>query len=272
MTTPSIGASASSSPSLGTGTPRSSGVASVPVSPASGGAGPALGVGVGRRVRIGERRRLEVARQPRCTPAPPAVEDRVVDLPVVTPAGEDRGPGAPDLLAVADVDQRSGHGRSPTAAPRSTASLAARNARPKPDRLAQQPAPVDLGAERLADDGGIGHRSLRSAAGGGLGQHASGLVAPDLADVLLVLEDDAERLVDQLRCQLASPRATGAPPPSRASRRCPAPWSGRPRAGDGRSRRPRARGAPAPRGPARARSRTPSARSGSRSSGTGSGA
>ena len=40
------------------------------------------------------------------TLAPPAVEDRVVDLPVVPPTNEHRLAGRPDLLTVGDLDER----------------------------------------------------------------------------------------------------------------------------------------------------------------------
>jgi hypothetical protein len=50
---------------------------------------------------------------------------------------------------------------------------------------------------------GRGHGSGRwLAPRGDLGQHASRLLAADLADVLLVLEHHAERLVDQCRLEL----------------------------------------------------------------------
>ena len=82
------------------------------------------------------------------------------------------------------------------------------------------------------------------AARGDLGQHPRGLLAADLADVLLVLEDDAERLVDELRASSsrgAERQQRGRPVERLGDAR--APWSGRPRAADGRSRRPRGPGA-----------------------------
>src|SRR5687768_3194474 len=44
-----------------------------------------------------------------------------------------------------------------------------------------------------------------SAPRGYLGQHPGRLFAPDVADVLLVLEDDPERLIDEVRLELARP-------------------------------------------------------------------
>ena len=42
--------------------------------------------------------------------APPAVEDRVVDRPVVAPTNEDCLAGGPHLLAVGDLDERQAAG------------------------------------------------------------------------------------------------------------------------------------------------------------------
>ncbi len=110
---------------------------------------------VGRGVLARQRRRSEVARQPRTAPAPPAIEGGVIGRPVVAPPDEDRGAGRADLLAVGDVDQGQGTGevhrrtevdRQPSRPERAS----------EPDRLAEQPPAVDLGSERGADDRGIG--------------------------------------------------------------------------------------------------------------------
>ena len=196
-------------------------------------------------------------REPR---APLAVERGVVDGSS-RPAGGRRRPRRPRGPARDRRCRRASGARAKSiAAPRSIDRPAARSARPNPTASEQAPA-VDLGAVGARAMAGVGHGVLprRSAAArAGLAQVAAGAVAADLADVLLVLEDDAERLVDELGRQLAGTQ--------RQQRRRPverlgdprAPWSGRPRAGDGRTRRPRARAAPAPPARGRGRSRTPS--------------
>jgi hypothetical protein len=105
--------------------------------------------------------------------------------------------------------------------------------------------------------------ALPSAAGGGLGEIAPRPLAANVADVLLVLEDDAERLVDELRRELArAQRQEGGGPVERL--------------GDPRDLGQVGLAKPVDEGDDLAGeafgSRTPSARSGSRSSGRGSGA
>src|SRR3954464_6947973 len=98
-----------------------------------------------------------------------------------------------------------------TEAPRSVGSPAARSARPKPTDSASSRRPSTSGphgARTIA--GSFGSRGnvmavLRRGPGPRLGQIGPGGLAPDPADVLLVLEDDAEGLVDDLAGQL--PRA-----------------------------------------------------------------
>ena len=74
---------------------------------------------------------------------------------------------------------------------------------------------------------------------------------PDGPDVLLVLEQHAEGLVDELGRQAVACRAPGARRPSRASRRRPGPSSARSPAAAGRRRRSRSRAARACPGRAR---------------------
>src|SRR5262249_47052104 len=95
-----------------------------------------------------------------------------------------------------------------TAAPRSVGRPAARRARPKPALSARSRRPSTSGPHGAAPiAGSFGSRGIvivgRSAAGGGLLEIRPRGVAADAADVLLVLEDDAERLVDDLAGQLA---------------------------------------------------------------------
>ena len=203
--------------------PRSSGSLAARSSPASGGAGPGASVLERRRPSSAERRSgWNSPATRRSAPPPPAVEDRVVDRPIVAAPDEDGGAGRPDLLAVADVDERQRPREVDRGARGRSTGRAARSARPNPTASPSRRRPSTSGPHGALDDGGIGHRVVgRSAAGGGLGEVPRGPVAADLADVLLVLEDDAERLVDELRASARARRATGAPPPSRASRRCP---------------------------------------------------
>src|SRR6185369_3445905 len=97
-----------------------------------------------------------------------------------------------------------------TAAPRSVWIPAARSARPKPTDSARRRRPSTTGphgARTIAGSCGsrgtlIGRaRRLRAR----LGEIGPSRRAPDPPDVLLVLEDDAERLVDHLAGQLARP-------------------------------------------------------------------
>ena len=223
-----------------------------------------------------EGRRGEVAGQARAAPPPPAIERGVVHRPVVAAANEDRGAGGRHLLAIGDVDERQRPGEVDRGAEVDRqVRRAQRTVRSRPllaAGAARRPR-ARTGSGRWRDRSRVSARSGgRSAAGRGLGQVATGPVAADLADVLLVLEDDAERLVDELRRQLARPERQERRRPVERLGDARAPWSGRPRAVDGRNRRPRARGAPGASGTGPGRSRIPSARSGSRSSGTGSGA
>ena len=210
-----------------------------------------------------ERGRLELAGMSPAALAPPAVEHRVVDRPVVAPPDEDRRAGGPDLLAVADVDEGQAAGEVDRRAEVDRGRPPAAPARTRPPRRAAGGRrPRHPTAPGRSAGSCMARPRCGSAPRGGLGQVLRGRVAADLADVLLVLEDDAERLVDELRRQLAGAERRAAQRPSRASRRCPAPWSGRPRAGDGRSRRPRGRAARAPRARGPGRSRIPSGRVG----------
>src|SRR5437773_5852215 len=96
-----------------------------------------------------------------------------------------------------------------TAAARSIDRRTARRDRPKPTASPSSRRPSisgPNGARMIAGSFAscIGTAPLPSAAGGGLGQDPPSPLAADLADVLLVLEDDAEGFVDELRTQFAS--------------------------------------------------------------------
>src|SRR6476661_3869336 len=92
-----------------------------------------------------------------------------------------------------------------TAAPRSIDRCAARSDRPNPT--------ASLSRRRPSTSGPYGARTMagsvttwvlgRSAGRAGLREIPPCAVAADLADVLLVLEDDPERLVDEVGCELA---------------------------------------------------------------------
>src|SRR5258705_9288582 len=99
-----------------------------------------------------------------------------------------------------------------TEAPRSVVIPAARSALPNPTDSASNRRPSTSGphgartiAGSFGSRGGIigSGRRLRAR----LGEVGAGRRAADPADVLLVLEDDAERLVDDLAGQLARPEA-----------------------------------------------------------------
>ena len=135
------------------------------------------------------------------------------------------------------------------------------------DRLAEQP----LRRRRRA--AGVTGGRPGSTTRRDLLQVGRGRGAADAPDVLLVLEDDAEGLVDDGRRELAGAEGEQRGRPVERLGDARAPSSGRPRAGGGRTpttwrgqllRRLRA--------PGRGRSRAPARGSGSRSSGTGSGA
>src|SRR3954469_24894919 len=94
-----------------------------------------------------------------------------------------------------------------TEAPRSVASPAERSARPNPTDSARRRRPSTSGPHGARTTAGsIGARGVvlvprfgRCSGGcAGLGQVAPGGVAADAPDVLLVLQDDPQRLVDDL--------------------------------------------------------------------------
>ena len=124
--------------------------------------------------------------------APEAVEGLVVRLALVPPAYEDGRAGRPDLLLVADVDERQSAGEVDRGA----------EVDPQPDR-AQGPPEDDRLAERAVAPATSGSAQRgRSATRGDL-LEVRGRVAPRIrADVLLVLEDDAEGLVGDGRREL----------------------------------------------------------------------
>ena len=109
----------------------------------------------GRVVRRPHGRRLELVREARAALPPPAVERRVVDRPVVAAPDEDAAPAALDLLAVGDVDEGQG-AREVDRGAEVDRETGRPQRPPEPDRLAEQAPPVDLWAERGADDGGVG--------------------------------------------------------------------------------------------------------------------
>ena len=213
--------------------------------------------------------------QARAAPPPPAVEGRVVDRPIVAAPDEDRRAGRPDLLAIADVDEGQGAGEVDRGAEVDRQPRRPQRP-PEPDRLAEQAPPVDLGPARRADD-----RRGRSRGGHRVGSAAArrprrGSVASPsprtwrMSSSYLRTTPSVSSTTSGRELAGAERQERGRPVERLGDAR--APWSGRPRAGGGRSRRPRGRAARAPRAPGRGRSRTPSGPSGSRSSGRGSGA
>ena len=100
-------------------------------------------VGLGR-LRVGHRRRRQVVRQ-RHAPAPEPVEGPVVRLALVAAAHEDGRSGRPDLLPVADVDEGQGPGEVDRR-PEVHAEPDRAQRPPEHDRLAEQPAAIDVGS------------------------------------------------------------------------------------------------------------------------------
>src|SRR5690348_2809189 len=93
-----------------------------------------------------------------------------------------------------------------TAAARSIERRAARSDRPKPTASLSRRRPSTTGppgTPAIAGSSGRATLLCLLAARRRLGEVATRAVAADLADVLLVFEDDTERLVDQLGGQLA---------------------------------------------------------------------
>ena len=117
-----------------------------------GGARLALLVALG----VGREALHAVRRQPAAATAPELGEHPVVDLAVVAPAHEQRRTGVADDPLVADVDEAQGAGevdgrrhvdRQPGGPQRA----------PEPDRLGEQPAPVDQLARRGLQDRRLDH-------------------------------------------------------------------------------------------------------------------
>ena len=206
--------------------------------------------------------------------APPAVEDGVVDGPVVAPPDEDRLAGRRGPARGRRCRRGSAPGRSRRPRRGRSASRAARSARPNPTASSSRRRPSTSGPNGRLDDGGVGHRSRPlSRRRRPRTRYAPGVVAADLADVLLVLEDDAERLVDELGRQLARAERQQRRRPVERLGDARAPWSGPPRAADGRSpTTSRASRSGAPGHPGEHDLVLLLRRSGSRSSGRGSGA
>ncbi len=217
---------------------------------------PAVGAACGRAgARSGRRRgRRSPGRRAAGRTRPHRRRGPIVPLPDV-----DEAEGAGEVDRRAEVDVQPRRPERP----------------PEPDRLREQPPSVDVLAGRREQDrraGGIGHRR-RQAPAACLGEVATGRRAADLADVLLVLEDDAERLVDEVSGD-SSRGAQGQERCRPVERLRDARNLGQVGRRGGGGRRPRRRGPALPGRPARARrrSRTPWPRTGSRSSGRGSGA
>ncbi len=200
----------------------------------------------------------------------------VVGRQVLAAAHEERRAGRLDLVAVAQVAPGAGPGRSrarrpgrrpgrPRAACARRGSRCAAGCRRGPSTAAGNRArrgrwPTRRQSSRRPP---VRRRGTAAVAGSRFTWRTSSWY----------LRSDAERLVDERRRQLLARRAPPAPRPSRASRRCPGPWSGRPRAAAGRRPRP---GGPGRSGTSGRRVSHDlvflAAPSGSRSSGTGSGA
>ena len=215
--------------------------------------------------------------QPRAARRQNRSKTAVVDLAVVAPADEHGGAGGPDLSRSpmstrverpGEVDRRA-RGRSrgrPPAAPART-----RPPRPSSRRPSTVVAAAASGRSR---DRPVarGHRGSGAARPPRRGSGAA-VVAADAPDVLLVLEDDAERLVDELRAparrapsasSAAAQSSVSAIPGTLVRSASRSRWTKPTTSRASRSGRLGHAG--------RARSRTPSGPSGSRSSGTGSGA
>src|SRR6476659_357883 len=79
---------------------------------------------------------------------------------------------------------------------------AARSARPKPTDSRRRRRPSTVGPHGAWTIAGSGVASIDLAARGDLAEHPGSLLAADVADVLLVLEDDAQCLVDELGLEL----------------------------------------------------------------------
>ena len=209
--------------------------------------------GSGRRPAGTGRGRARTGRRPRRRPRGRRAGGRTPRRPAERTCS--RSPRSTSPSAAREVDRGAEIGRQPRQAERAGEA----------DRVAGEPLAVDdAGRVRPPGSGGSTWRgsgvagtgsASGSAAGDDLVEHPPAGLAADVPDVLLVLEDDAERLVDELRAGARSPRGRAAPTPSRASRPPRAPWSGRPRGGDGRSRRSGRPAAPGHRAPGSARSR-----------------
>ena len=106
-------------------------------------------------VRRSHRRWLELVGEARGALAPPAIEGRVVDRPVVAAPDEDRGTGRLDLLAIGRCRPGSARARSRRPPRGRSRAAAARSARPNPTASPSRRRPSTLGAERRADDGRI---------------------------------------------------------------------------------------------------------------------
>ena len=223
-------------------------------------------------VRVGRRRDVEARlRQRAPAAAPEAVEDCVVDLAVV-PAPDEHG-GTRRRALVRGGRCRRGRAPARSRSRRRGPPPARRSAAP-----ARSPRPRPAGGGRRRPrrcrrpGSGTRRRPSGQAAGAGLGEVLAGRGAPDLADVLLVLEDDAQRLVDHVRLELGGAQRQERRRPVQRLRdarhlgevRGPQPVH---EGDDLAARAVRARPAPGSR-----RSRTPWPPSGSRSSGRGSGA
>ena len=194
-------------------------------------------------------------RQLAAAAAPEPVEHAVVDLAVVAPAHEHGGAGVAHARPAGPMstsDQRPGEvDRRAEVDLEARAPAAPARSRPTRPRRRRPSTGSPVGAQDRIDRVGrygTGHRGRARVAGPAQAWarrprrgSVAAVCAADLADVLLVLEDDAQRLVDDVRRRARRPRATAARPPSRASRRRPGPWSGRRSAAGGRTRRPRGR-------------------------------
>ena len=148
---------------------------------------------------FGPRQGRAIARQARGTSPPPTREDPVVWHSIIAPADEDGLASSTDLLTVADLDEGQG-AREVDGSAKIDGQPGRAQGSPEADRLAEQTMAVDLPAIGATTMAGCwaGSMTRRLGSGRGLGQVAARGVTLDASDVLLVLEDDAEALVDDL--------------------------------------------------------------------------
>ena len=195
----------------------------------------------GRRIRPASAR-------PRAAPPPPAVEDPVVHLAVVAAADEHGRTGGPDLLPIADVDERQGAGEVDRRARGRSRGPAARSARPNPTASPSSRRPstsrvasgrrgrVRLGSARSCSSGAharVGGRRLGQVARATSSPRTCRMSSSYLRTTPSVSSTSSGR-------QLARAERQERRRPVERLGDARAPWSGRPRAAVDERRRSRA--------------------------------